>query len=181
MFTTAVDARPYAALSELLEYPRPGLARLLNEARALLGERFPTVASEIAAFEGTTKGWTCEHLEEAYTRAFDCAPIAAPYLSVYLFGPESFKRAELMSGFMGAYSRTGFNSGTELPDHVATVLRYALSCDPAEWEEIARWCLRGPIEKMSRALAEAGNPYAHLLRAVDELLDHDFPREVRHA
>lgn len=181
MIITAVDARPYAALSKVLEYPRPGLMGLLEDLRSLLGENCPAAAAEVLAFKEMTTGWTCEHLEEAYTRAFDCAPVAAPYLSVYLFGPESFKRAELMSGFMGAYSRSGFDSGTELPDHVATVLRYALSCDPAEWEEIARWCLRGPIEKMARALTEAGNPYAHLLRSVDELMDQDFPREVRHA
>lgn len=181
MITTIVDARPYAALSDLLEYPRPGLAHLLSEARLLLGERCPAAAAEAAAFEEATTGWTCEHLEEAYTRAFDCAPVAAPYLSVYLFGPESFKRAELMSGFMGAYAQVGYSPGTELPDHIATVLRFAGHCDPESWEEVARWCLRGPVEKMTNLLAQTGNPYAHLLRAVDELMDQDFPREVHHA
>lgn len=181
MIITAVDARPYAALSKVLEYPRPGLTGLLDDVRSLLGQNCPAAAAEVIAFEEMTTGWTCEHLEEAYTRAFDCAPVAAPYLSVYLFGPESFKRAELMSGFMGAYTRTGFDAGTELPDHIATVLRFAGHCDAAEWEEIARWCMRGSVEKMTSLLALTGNPYAHLLRAVDELMDQDFPREVRHA
>lgn len=181
MVITAVDARPYVALSELLEYPRPSLVRLLENARSLLGEKCPAAEVEVSTFEEATKGWTREHLEEAYTRAFDCAPVAAPYLSVYLFGAESFKRAELMSGFMGAYSKVGYNPGSELPDHIATVLRFSGHCDPEGWEEIVRWCLRGPVEKMTMLLAQTGNPYAHLLHAVDELLDQDFPREVRHA
>lgn len=180
MVNTVLDTRPYVAIAELLEYPRPGLGELLNKVRCLLDDGCPAAAAEVAAFEESTADWTCEHLEEAYTRAFDCAPVAAPYLSVYLFGPESFKRAELMSGFMGAYSRTGFNPGTELPDHIATVLRYASECDDPEWEEIARWCLRGPVEKMTNLLAQSVNPYAKLLRALDELMDKDFPREVHH-
>ena len=78
------------------------------------------------------------------------------------------------------YEDAGVDTGRELPDHIEVVLRNA-DCFPEEdWEEIATWCIPGPVKAMVSALKESHNPYTYLLKAVLILFQYDYPQEINH-
>ena len=63
-------------------------------------------------------------LEEAYTSAFDLAPLCSPYVGDQLFGA-SRERSFLLSGLRELQRDARLEAGPELPDHVSEVLRLA--------------------------------------------------------
>ena len=111
-----------------------------------------------------------EHAQELYTRSFDLSPVCVPYVSVHLFGAESFKRSELMTGLIAAYERVGFDRGTELPDHIALVLQCAPRFDADEWDDLAVLVLTPALEKMREALSNANSPWRHVACAAQAML-----------
>lgn len=167
----------YTALADFLAYPegenRTDLAAWSDYVR---GE-YPTAATHLDRFLRETEHLSAEELQEIYTRAFDVAPQCIPYLSVYLFGAESFKRAELMAGLKEVYERGGFDCGQELPDHLAVVLRCASAFSHEEWNELMGWCAPGPIKAMIAGLKQASSPYLHVLLAIRHVLQTQYPRE----
>ena len=123
------------------------------------------VAAALADFSGDVANLSTEHAQELYTRSFDVSPVCVPYASVHIFGEESFKRAELIAGLGAAYARVGFDRGTELPDHVALLLRCAPQFEADEWTELRSFVLLPAVEKMSAGLEKAGSPWRHVMRA----------------
>jgi nitrate reductase assembly molybdenum cofactor insertion protein NarJ len=160
-----------AALGVLLAYPRrERFAADLARAEGRLLEAGTAEASEaLEAFERAAVRRSFDELEELYTRTFDLSPACAPFLSVHLFGQESFRRARLMTGLEEAYRKAGFDRGTELPDHVAVVLQAAEAFPEAEWAELVERVLARPLAKMKGSL-DARNPYRHLVEAVRQVL-----------
>lgn len=176
----AASLRPQAvALGRLLAFPRPAaFAADLAAAEAGLAEPMPAAAAALAAFRAAVGGLGNDGLEDLYSRTFDLAPRCVPYLSVHLFGAESFKRARLMTGLDEAYRRAGFDRGGELPDHLGVVLRFADAFGAEDWEELLALCLGRPLARMRADLAAADNPYRHLLDAVRLVLGlPDLPPE----
>lgn len=160
--------RPHAAaLGRLLAFPRrPAFAAELAAAEALLAAAVPEAAACVAAFRDEVAELSADALEDLYSRTFDLAPRCVPYLSVHLFGAESFKRAPLMTGLDDVYRRAGLDRGGELPDHLGVVLAFADAFAAEEWDELCELCLPRPVARMRADLAAAGNPYRHLLDAV---------------
>lgn len=111
-----------------------------------------------------------EQAQELYTRTFDLAPVCVPYASVHLFGGESFKRAELMSGLNAAYARCGLERDGELPDHLAVLLRAVPMLDDEEREELARFVVSPALEKMAKLLESANSPWRHAVQVARRLL-----------
>jgi nitrate reductase assembly molybdenum cofactor insertion protein NarJ len=169
-----MSRKAVAALGVLLAYPRrERFAADLARAEGRLLEAGAAEASEaLEAFERAAVRRSFDELEELYTRTFDLTPSCAPFLSVHLFGQESFRRARLMTGLEEAYRKAGFDrseGGTELPDHVAIVLQAAESFPEAEWAELVERVLARPLARMKGAL-DAKNPYRHLVEAVRQVL-----------
>ena len=108
--------------------------------------------------------------QELYSRSFDLSPICVPYASVHLFGAESFKRAELMTGLMTSYAEMGFDCGPELPDHIAILLQASNQFGPEDWSDLSKLVLKPAVEKMLADLDGAGSPWRHVLRAVERIL-----------
>jgi nitrate reductase molybdenum cofactor assembly chaperone NarJ/NarW len=164
---------------EALTYPTPGYHRGIEELEELLGEQ--SAQAPLRDFQRAAALLSPEVLEEHYTRAFDLAPQAVPYLSVYLFGAESPQRGQFMAGLSGAYAQAGFDAGNELPDHLAVVLRYAAVAPALEWPELQQWCLPAPVRHMRLALEKASNPYQHLLASLESFLAESTVGEPAHA
>jgi nitrate reductase delta subunit len=104
--------------------------------------------------------------EAAYTRTFDVTPRCIPYVSVHLFGEESFDRARLMTGLVEAYERIGFDDKSELPDHLRIMLIAGPYFGDDEWGELVDYCLLGAVRAMLASLGEESNPYVDLLAAI---------------
>ena len=103
--------------------------------------------------------------EELHTRTLDLNPEFAPYLGYQMWG-DSYKRGSLMSQLNKAMRSAEIDLGGELPDHLMPVLRYLDQTNEPIPELVD--ILEQALEKMVRKLKQqdAGNPYLHLLRAV---------------
>ncbi len=183
-----LDALPRplcAALSDLLRYPDAGLTAAVDRARALIGPADPG-AGPLAAFAAAAGRTRLEALQELYTDTFDLQPACAPYVGHQLLG-EGPQRGPLLARLAELHAADGFRPRDELGDHVAEVLAFLAVARPGPArDDLLRDGLLPAVDRMIAALAEEGNPYRELLRAILELLrpaavDADAPRraEVR--
>jgi len=154
-----------AAVGALLEYPDSSFQQRYDDAFASLEEVDRDAVTAIKSFLAELGGMSTEYAQELYTRSFDLSPVCVPYASVHLFGAESFKRAELMTGLKTVYERVGFDCGGELPDHIAVLLQCAPRFDEEEWSELVTLVLLPALEKMIPALEHSGSPWRHALCA----------------
>lgn len=152
---TGIDARRLHALARLLEYPGADFAARLAAAP-------PGDYAALAALTNDAR-------EELFAATFDIAPSCVPYVSIHLFGEENFKRGEFMAALRARYAAAGFDSGGELPDHLAVLLRFAACVTSDEWRELTAFCLLGPLAGMLAALP-AAHPYRAVLLAVEREL-----------
>lgn len=177
---TERDLAVYPLLAAVFEYPGEGTKKAIDRAVDALRDSNVEAANALERFRDTVGEWTPGRWEELHVRTFDVAPQCVPYLSVHVFGEESFKRAQLMTGLRESYARAGFNHDGELPDHLAVVLRFFPCFSEDERLELVHYCLVDAIEKMSGSLKKADNPYVHVLCAVLGVLKAHYPREAVH-
>jgi len=180
MPTSTTDLRAHSAsFSRFFDHDWAAEApRHAREAAAELGAAGAEAAGHLEEFAAHMEGLDPARRVELFSRTFDLMPSCAPYLSVHLFGEESFKRAMLMTGLAAAYEREGFDRGGELPDHLGVVLRFASRFGDQEWDEFARLCLPTPLVRMRALLDPADNPYRHVVAALQSLLASEFVPEV---
>jgi nitrate reductase molybdenum cofactor assembly chaperone len=178
MSSPAIDRRPGASFAEalsslapLLEYPRASSIAEALRCRAALSGEHPEAASAVGRLLEWLANEPLETQQEVYTRTFLVMPSCVPYVSVHLFGDESFRRGRLMADLREAYDRAGFDAGTELPDHLAVLLRFAPRLASDELDELVRYCLVSPVTKMAARLERTRNPYLHALDGVRLVLE----------
>jgi nitrate reductase delta subunit len=155
--------------ASLLDYPGDGAIPAIPTLAGL-----PVAASGLEPFLRTLRVLDPGAREELHTATFDINPAAVPYVGIHLFGEENFKRGEFMAALRHQYESAAFDPGWELPDHLATLLRYLPASAAEEREEFVSHCLLGPVARMRDALA-ADNPYRHLLEALHAFLVYAFP------
>ncbi|NUM53837.1 MAG: molecular chaperone TorD family protein [Candidatus Hydrogenedentes bacterium] len=170
MNATATTTAALATIGPLFEYPDDEFQDRYDEALDAVRTFSSDAADALADFWRDLSGLSTEHAQELYTRSFDLSPVCVPYVSVHIFGAESFKRAELMTGLNATYERAGFDRGTELPDHIALLFRSAPQFDDEEWADLAGLVLKAAMDKMFTALDTAGSPWRHAMRAAQALL-----------
>ena len=158
-------------LADVLAYPGPGLAARAAECAEGLAAERPAAAGRLARFAAFALSSSPAALEEAYTSAFDVAPLCSPYVGDQLFGA-SRERSFLLSGLRELQRDAGLDPGVELPDHVAEVLRLVAAPIPADVrEDLVRDGLAPALEKMLAALDEARHPWADAVAAARDVLD----------
>lgn len=157
-------------LSDLLAYPGPGLAATAAECAVELAADHPGAAERLARFAAWARTAGRDAFEEAYTAAFDVAPIASPYVGDQLFGA-SGERSLLLSALGQLRARAGLAPGVELADHVSEVLRLVAAPIPADVrDDLVGDGLVPALSKMQAALEEARHPWADVLAAALEAL-----------
>jgi nitrate reductase molybdenum cofactor assembly chaperone len=171
----------YQDFAALLSYPEPGHQKLAETLASRLREISREASEPLERFAEILASSTVEAAREHYTRAFDLSPLAVPYLSVYLFGAENPQRGQFMAGFSGAYAEVGYDSGGELPDHLATVLGYAGVAPENTWEEVEQLCLPSPLKLMRQALRVGESPYEHVLASLEVFVKHVTAGALIHA
>jgi len=157
-----------AVLARLAGYPGLEFEPVVESAIDEVG------GDQLAAFRDHMIALSQDQREELYTATFDVTPKCVPYVSIHLFGEENFKRGEFMAALHSRYELSGFDTGGELPDHVAILLRYATALAEPERRELVEYCLLGPLGKMIESLA-GGHPYGFLLQTVNEVLHAHYP------
>ena len=157
-------------IGAFLEYPVNDFREMLQ---ILAGQIEPIswkASSYLKDFFARMKRMELEMWQEYYVQTFDLMPRCSLYISVHLFGEESFKRAELMAGLKIAYERQGALETTELPDHLAVILKQNTLLDDEEWSEFVTMCMLPALPVMISKLEKNGNPYAFVLKTIQELL-----------
>ncbi len=169
MTTSIADKNLLVRLGKALEYPDAFLpAHLAAVVDMAAGKK--DIQDAIEEFKTESSTYSSDRLAELYTRTFDVGPRCIPYLSIHLFGEESFHRARLMVGMRGSLLAAGVDPGTELPDHLTVVLRAAADLPEEEWEELVEFVLRAGLHAMLASIVESDNPYRWLLLAVQEVV-----------
>jgi nitrate reductase delta subunit len=156
-------------LADVLAYPGPGLADRAAECAEQLVPEHPEAALRLSRFAAFAESAGAAALEEAYTAAFDLAPIGSPYVGDQLFGA-CRERSFLLSGLRELRRHAGLADGVELPDHVAEVLRLAAAPIPTDVrDDLLRDGLVPALVKLLAALDAAGHPWADAVAAARDV------------
>ncbi len=160
----------YAQLGNCLEYPAERTREICLTTAGQIELFSGQASSYLKTFLVKMKRMELEMWQEFYLQTFDLMPKCSLYLSVHLFGEESYKRAELMAGLKNSYERHQAFEMTELPDHLAVVLKQNALLDEEEWSDLVSMCILQALPKMVSQLEEGNNPYALILKTIQEFL-----------
>lgn len=164
--------------AELFSYPTADLAATVAACSALLRKGYPESVSSLERFTGFLYAELPARVEEIYTAAFDLQPVCHPYVGYQLCG-ESQKRAFFLMQLQQLYRQYNFTAGEELPDHLATLLRFIASVDDRICcEEIVGDGLLPAVERMLAQTELTTNPYIQLLQALRLVLTHSATAAV---
>lgn len=163
----------FAGFASLFEYPHDDFRKRVLDLMETPGSRRRQVRDLLAAFLNETQDWTTSSLQEHFNAMFSLTPVCAPYLSVHLFGDQSFKRSRLMTALEERYQQVGFERGSELPDHLSVVLKFTPGLTAEEWSELATFCLLPALSTMKQILDESGSPYRLLADASIKLVTEE--------
>jgi nitrate reductase delta subunit len=157
----------YRLFAGLLEYPTANLGGQAQECRDLLSAGGSSTAAAMERFRGCVKQVPLARLEELYTRTFDLQAVCSPYVGYHLFG-DGYKRGMFMARLNEGYRDRGFSAGTELPDHVAVVLRFLdLGAEDEFSQTLLREGLVPALGKMAQAFGDpSDNPYREVIGAL---------------
>ncbi len=170
-----MNRQKYHLFSEILEYPGPKLVERVRECLSLLVETNREASTKLQQFISLVEKLPAGRLEEVYTGTFDLQVVCYPYVGYQLFG-ESYRRGAFMVALKERYRACGIPEGSELPDHLALVLRFlGVLDDEAEREEFAHECLIPALEKMAQGFRDKDNPYRELLGALLLLMQEAYP------
>jgi nitrate reductase delta subunit len=137
--------------ADLLEYPQPGLEEM---ARACEASAAGTGAARgLAEFRRFVEATPPGQLEEVYTAAFDLGADRCPYVGYHLFG-DGYARSAFLRELRARFRERGLDTGSELPDHLSCLLRFASACGPGqEREEIVREAILPALGRMTAGAA----------------------------
>lgn len=107
-------------------------------------------------------------VEETYTRTFDMNPSASLEIGWHLFG-ETYKRGAFLSNLRPRLREFGIKEGSNLPDHLATLLRLLGKLPHEEALGLTRDCILPALEKL-RPKVESAAPYGYLMEALELML-----------
>jgi len=153
------------ALALALDYPLPGRLETLWRLWIECPRSGPK--QKLERFLRQVEDLSLEEWEELYTRTLDLTPTTAPYVGFAVYG-ESYQRGEFLAALTRAFREEGVDPGSELPDHLANVLRYlARAKNPLpELAEILPQAL-ATMHKTLKTL-DAKSPYLLVLEAASE-------------
>lgn len=157
-------------LGVCLEYPDEDTQKHLLDAIQSIESVSTEAVAHLKDFYAQVGSLDLPARQEHYVKTFDVMPQCSLYLSIHLFGEESFKRAELMTGLKSVYEKHGPFGMTELPDHLGVVLKLNSLFEEEEWSELTAMCLLKALPKMITELEKRENVYVLILKAIRLIL-----------
>lgn len=110
--------------------------------------------------------------QEIYVQTFEFNPAATLEVGWHLFG-ENYERGEFLVRMREELRRYGIAEGSDLPDHLAQLLRLVSRLPHAEAAELVGLSVAPALAKIRAAIA--GNPYEPLIAEIEATLAADFP------
>jgi len=152
--------------ADLLGYPGTTTRPTAAACAALLRQECPEAFTPFCGFVNFLDDHSGARMEEIYTATFDLQPACHPYVGYQLCG-ESQKRTIFLMQLQALYRRHNFAAGSELPDHLATLLRFiAEVAEPQCREELIRDGILPALDNMLTQAESTDNPYIQLLHVV---------------
>ena len=156
--------------ADLLSYPDGATRQTAAACAMLLRELRPKADEPLAGFVNFLDAHQPARVEEIFTATFDLQPACHPYVGYQLCG-ESQQRTMFLIKLQQLYHQHGFAAGTELPDHLSTMLRFVGSvADRNCRQELVSDGLLPALEKLLQGLDQGDHPYVALLRALQNFL-----------
>lgn len=155
----------FDALAALLAYPSEGFVGAAREAKETLAASDPALGKAVAPFVTAVEEAAPFEMEERYARAFDWSTTACLEIGWHLFG-EQYERGAFLVEMRRRLRESGVEEGTDLPDHLTSVLRWLGRADALEARRFAGGVLVPALDKI-RAGMGAENAWAPVLAAVD--------------
>jgi nitrate reductase delta subunit len=149
----------------LLDYPNQQTIDLLDDLSAAAA-RLPVPAGPaLVSVVDLIRRTPPIELAAHYVEIFDLRRRPCLHLSYYAYG-DTRQRGMALLRFKHAYRAAGAELGEhELPDHLAVVLEFASTIDPAAGRQLLVE-YRPVMELLRQSLREAGSPYVAVLDGV---------------
>lgn len=157
------------ALAVLLEYPGEGHAERAREACATLAREAPDLLARLEPFLGFLGRDDSREREETFTRTFDWSSERALELGWHLYG-EQYERGAFLVRLRDLLRRHGVEEGSELPDHLGTVLRLLGRLAQGEAAALSETRLKPALQRLRAGFGAEPNPYLALIEAVEAAL-----------
>lgn len=157
-------------VADLLDYPGNSTIEAIGATVEALGEAGGETATCIEAFRVGIDGQDIPALEETYTRTFDISPLCCLEAGWHLFG-ESYDRGGFLVEMRGKLREFGVEETTELPDHLAGLLRLQARLEGPEATEFANTRLKVAVQKMLDGFGDGASPYRSVIEATLHLLE----------
>ncbi|EKT78850.1 narJ [Rhodococcus opacus M213] len=159
----------WQASSLLLAYPDDGHTRRLDTVEQLLALMASGARDTLDATYRFLRDTDPHTAAEVYVDTFDLRRRTTLYLTYWTSG-DTRNRGNDILRFAHTYRSAGVQPpGDESPDHLAVLLEFAATVDPAAGMELMR-LHRVPIGLLHEALTAARSPYGHVLDAVCDTL-----------
>jgi nitrate reductase delta subunit len=170
MSTAAVHQVICRHFADLLSYPDGNTRQAAVECAELLRSCHPEAANPLIGFVNFLEAHPAARVEEIFTATFDLQPACHPYVGYQLCG-ESQQRTMFLIKLQQLYKEYGFTAGTELPDHLSTMLRFiGTVSDHNCRKELVSDGLLPALEKLLQGLDQDDHPYVALLRTLQRFL-----------
>lgn len=164
------SAAAFDALAKLLDYPAAAFARDAGDAEALLAREMPEAAAELVPFVAYAASHELGDCEEAYVRTFDVNPQRALEVGWQVFG-EQYARGAFLVRMREMLRKAGVAESSELPDHMAHVLRLLPRIGEGEARTLVESAVAPALRRILDDLAkQEDRTYASVLRAVSKVV-----------
>ncbi len=135
----------------LLRYPGPDYSMRVDRLLSRIGPE-SKAAPALGGLLDFARSRPPLGLEEEYTRTFDINPTVTLDVGFHLFGL-AYKRGEFLVKVREGLREVGLAEGTELPDHLPTLLELASVLDEVRALPLVGECIFPAVERMCRSLA----------------------------
>lgn len=160
------------SFAPLLRYPDAGYAgRVKALLDACAGE--PTVQVDLNGLLEFTNKRTILDLEEEFTRTFDINPAVTLDVGFHLFGL-AYKRGEFLVKMRQGLARCNMDQGTELADHLPTLLDLAAALPSEDGLALVEECIAPAVKRMVEGLPEGNRGFAHSVAALHAYLAANY-------
>ena len=119
----------YEVLAALFDYPQREYPEQVRRACELARDRYPLAADRLQSFKEALPSQgpafseeELDEMQEIFTRSFDVQSITTLGVGYVMFG-DDYKRGEVLVNLNREHREAGIECGSELPDHLPTVLR----------------------------------------------------------